>query len=448
MTIRLSDSFSYRRLLRFVLPSVVMMIVTSIYSIVDGFFVSNFVGKSAFAAVNFVMPVTMALGAFGFMIGTGGSALVAKTLGEKETAKANQYFSLLIYATLIIGILLSTLGIIFLRPIAGFLGASGNLLDDCVLYGRILLMSNTAFMLQNAFQSFLVAAEKPSFGLVVSVLAGIMNMVLDFLLVYVLPWGLAGAAIATAASEILGAAIPFIYFCLAKDTPLHLTKTHFNRYALIKSCTNGSSEMLSNLAASFIGMLYNFQLMRLAGEDGVAAYGVIMYVGFIFAAFFFGFTIGSSPIISYHYGAGNRRELANLFRKCLVITVTASLMMTLSAELLVQPFSAIFVGYDAPLLAMTCQAGRLGAFAFLFMGCNVFGSAFFTALNNGFLSAVISFLRTLVFETAAVIVLPLWLDLNGIWLSLPAAEAAAFILTVALLLAKGPHYGYLTLKRA
>lgn len=442
MEIRLSDHFSYQRLMRFVLPSILMMIVTSVYSIVDGFFVSNFVGKSAFAAVNLIMPFLMVLGSFGFMIGTGGSALVAKTLGEGEEEKASQHFSMLIYVTIFIGIALSAIGFIFIRPIAVALGANEAILNDCVIYGRILLAANTAFMLQNSFQSFLVTAEKPKFGLTISIIAGLLNVILDFLFIYVFRWGLAGAAIATAISQITGAIVPLIYFLTQKSSALRLTKAKFDGSTLLKSCVNGSSEMLTNISTSLVSMLYNFQLMKLAGENGVAAYGVLMYVNFIFMGFYFGFSIGSSPVISYHYGAGNHKELQGLFRKSLVVISIAAVTMTALAEILAKPLSSLFVGYDAELFAMTYTAFRLYSISFLVAGFNIFGSAFFTALNNGVLSAAISFLRTLVIQVAAILILPLILGTNGIWIALAVAEALTLIATSILLIVKRKQYHY------
>ena len=443
MNIRLSDHFTYPRLMRFILPSITMMIVTSVYSIVDGFFVSNFVGKSAFAAVNLIMPFLMALGAFGFMIGTGGSALVARKLGEGNEKEASRYFSMLVYVTAVVGIVLSAAGFIFLRPIAAALGANDVILDECVVYGRILLASNTAFMLQNAFQSFLVAAERPKLGLAVSVISGLLNIVLDFLLVYVFPMGLTGAAVATAVSQIIGAIIPLVYFLTQKSAVLRLVRAPFDGKVLLKSCANGSSEMLTNISTSFVGMLYNFQLMKLAGENGVAAYGVIMYVNFIFMAFYFGFSVGSSPLISYHYGAENYQELRGLFRKSLVVVGAAAMAMTLLAELLAQPLSGLFVGYDAELFAMTCTAFRLYSLSFLIAGFNIFGSAFFTALNNGVLSAAISVLRTLVFQIVAILILPILFGTNGIWIAITVAEGLTLAVTAALLIVKRKQYRYM-----
>lgn len=442
MRIHLSDHFTYGRLMRFVLPSIVMMIVTSIYSIVDGFFVSNFVGKSAFAAVNLIMPFIMALGAFGYMIGTGGSALVAKTLGEGDKARANRYFSLLIYVTIGVGLLLSGLGIVFLRPIAAAMGATGTVLEDCVLYGRILLLANTAFMVQNALQTFLVAAEKPKLGLGISIAAGLTNVVLDYLLVYVFPLGLVGAAVATAASQLLGALMPMLYFLADKKAVLRLTKTRWDGRALYKSCINGSSEMLTNLSTSLVGILYNVQLMRLAGEDGVAAYGVIMYVSFIFMAFYFGFSVGVGPVISYHYGAQTHGELKGLYRKSLVITGAAAVVMTTLGIALSEPLAGLFVGYDPALHQMTRTALAIYSLSFLTAGFNIFGSAFFTALNNGLLSAVISFLRTLVLQVSAILILPVMLGINGIWGALAVAELLTLAVTAMLLRTNRKKYHY------
>lgn len=442
MKIRLSDHFTYKRLLHFVLPSIIMMMVSSVYSIVDGFFVSNFVGKNPFAAVNLIFPALMALGSFGFMIGTGGSALVAKTLGEGFTKRANQYFSMLIYVTIIVGVVLSILGILFIRPISIALGANEILLEDCVIYGRILLIANTAFMLQNCFQSFLVAAEKPKLGLAVSIMAGISNIILDFVLVYLFPMGLAGAAIATAVSQVIGGVIPLIYFMQKGNCVLHLVKTKLDFSVLAKSCMNGSSEMLTNISTSFVSMLYNLKLIEIAQENGVAAYGVIMYVSFIFMGFYFGFAIGASPVISYHYGAGNHDELKGLFRKSMTIVGIAAVVMTVLAEVFARPLAAIFVGYDADLLAMTTLAFRLYSVSYLVSGFNIFGSAFFTALNNGLLSASISFLRTLVIQVAAILLLPVFLGVNGIWLALAAAEGLTLIVTLSFMIAKRKQYHY------
>lgn len=443
MKIKLSDHFSYGKLLRFTVSSIVMMIFTSIYGVVDGFFVSNFVGKTPFAAVNFIMPFLMILGALGFMFGTGGSALVAKTFGEGKVEKANRIFSLLVYVSIGCGIVLSVLGIIFLRPIAALLGAEGGMLDDCVTYGRIILVAIPAYMLQMEFQSFFVTAEKPQLGLVVTVISGVTNMVLDALLVAVIPMGLAGAALATAISQVVGGIVPLIYFLRPNKSLLHLTKTTYDGKALLRACTNGSSELMSNISMSLVGMLYNVQLLKYAGEDGVAAYGVLMYVNMIFLAAFIGYSIGTAPVIGFHYGAGNREELKGLLKKSLVIIGTFALIMLALSWVLAQPLSRIFVGYDKKLLEMTCEAFHIFAFSFLFAGFAIFGSSFFTALNDGLISALISFLRTLLFQVAAVMLLPLLWGVDGIWVSVVVAEFMAVVLTAVFLVANRKKYGYL-----
>lgn len=442
MQIQLSEHFTYKKLLRFVLPSIVMMIFTSIYGVVDGLFVSNYVGKTAFAAVNLIMPFLMAISALGFMIGTGGSAIVAKTLGEGKKKQANEYFSMLVYLTLIGGIVLSALGILFSPRIARGLGADGALLTNCVLYARITLLSMPAFMLQNVFQSFFVTAEKPKLGLGVIVIAGVTNMVLDFLLVGVFQIGLAGAAFATVTSECIGGLFPILYFARKNSSLLKLGRTHFNGKIFLCACGNGSSELMTNLSSSIVNSLYNIQLMNLAGENGVAAFGTIMYVNFIFIAIFLGYSIGSAPLVSYHYGASNHDELKNLFQKSLRLIGIWGLMLFILAQLIARPLAAIFVGYDADLFSMTQNGFRIYCIAYLINGFNIYGSSFFTALNNGLISAAISFLRTLVFQLAAVLLLPLLLGINGIWSAVAVAELLTLGLTVTFFVRSRKKYHY------
>lgn len=442
MKIKLSDHFTYKNLLKFIMPTVFMMIVTSIYGIVDGFFVSNFVGKNAFAAVNLIMPVLMAICAFGFMIGTGGSALVSKTLGEGQKEKANQYFSMLTYVIIIFSLIITIIGFIFMPQIARALGASDLIIDDCILYGRILIAAEIFFMLQNSFQSFLVTAGKATFGLIISIAAGISNIILDFVLVYVFDFGIEGAAAATVFSQIVGGLIPFIYFARKNDSLLRLVKTKIQLKPLGKACLNGSSEMLTNLSTSLVSIVYNFQLMKIAAENGVSAYGVIMYVSIIFMSFFFGYSIGVNPIIGYNYGAKNSAELKNVLKKSLVLTAIVSVVMVVAAVLLSGAISKIFVGYDAELHDMTSNALKLYSLSFLVCGFNIFSSAFFTGLNNGVVSAVISFTRTLVFQVAAVILLPMILGINGIWLSVAVAESLTLVLTVVFFVTNKKKYNY------
>ena len=442
MQIQLSDRFTYGKLFRFTLPSVVMMVFTSIYGVVDGFFVSNFVGKTPFAAVNFIFPFLMILGTVGFMFGAGGSALIARTMGEGDDHKAQRLFSLFVYVTAGCGVALGLIGFIFIRPIAAWLGAEGEMLENCVLYGRIILPVLPALMLQYEFQSFFITAEKPQLGLIVTVIAGVANMVLDALFTAVLPFGLAGAASATAISQALGGIIPLFYFGRRNSSRLRLSKTCFDGRALLKACTNGSSELMSNISMSIVSMLYNAQLIRYAGEDGIAAYGVLMYVSMIFMAIFIGYSTGVAPVVGYHFGADNRDELRSLYRKSTVIILASSAAMLGLAEVLARPLSAIFVGYDPVLFDMTVGAFGIYSFSFLFSGIAIFGSAFFTALNDGLTSALISFLRTLVFQVAAVLIFPLIWGLDGIWLSIVAAEVMAAVVTLAFLMGKRKKIHY------
>lgn len=442
-TIRLSDHFTVRRLLRFVAPSIVMMVFTSIYSVVDGLFVSNFAGKTPFAAVNLIMPVLMGLGTVGFMIGTGGSALVGMTLGLGEKERANRLFSMLTAAGAAGGVALSVLGLVFLRPAAYALGARGEMLEQCVIYGAVMLVFQTFFILQIVFQSFFVTAEKPKLGLAVTVAAGLTNIVLDALLVGVFRMGVAGAAAATGVSQLVGGAFPLWYFARKNSSLLRFARPEKDWRALVRACANGASELMTNLSSSIVTALYNVQLMRFAGEDGVAAYGVIMYVNFIFNAIFYGYSIGSAPVFSYHYGAGGRGELKSLLRKSLALTAVCGAFLTLAAEASAGPLSRIFVGYDAALCAMTTRGFRLYALSFLVVGFNIFGSAFFTALNNGAVSAAISFVRTLVFQLLSIWLLPVWWGLDGVWLAVVAAELLALAVTASLFAANRRRYGYL-----
>lgn len=440
--IQLSDHFTYARLFRFVLPSIVMMVFTSIYGVVDGLFVSNFAGKTAFASINLIMPFLIILGAMGFMLGTGGTALVSRVLGEGDKEHANKYFSMITLFGILLGVILTVVGVLAMRPMAILLGATEAMVDDCVLYGRIVVCFLTSFMLQNMFQSFLIAAEQPKFGLLITLAAGVTNMVLDALFVGVFRWGIAGAAIATGISQTVGGVVPLMYFLFSKSSPLRLRWTKFEAQPLLRSCANGSSELMSNISGSLIGMLYNAQLMRFLGEDGVATYGVLMYVQFIFVAIDIGYSIGCAPIISYHYGARNHPELRNLLMKGLKVMGILGIVMTIAAISLSGTLANIFVGYDATLCELTRHAFHLFSFAFLLAGFNIFLSSFFTALNNGGVSAAISFLRTLVFQAASVILLPMALDVDGLWWAASAAEALAFVVSIGFLLAMKGKYHY------
>ncbi len=441
--IQLSDHFTYRKLLQFVLPSIVMMVFTSIYGVVDGLFVSNYAGKTAFASINLVMPFIMVLGGIGFMIGTGGTALVSKVLGEGDREQANRYFSMMVLFTVLVGAVLTAIGIVFMEPVACFLGATPEMLHDCVLYGRIVISFTAAFMLQNVFQSFLIAAEKPKLGLAATVAAGVMNMVLDALFVAVFHWGIAGAAIATGISQCVGGLFPLLYFLRPNTSKLRLVRTKLELQPILNACGNGSSELMSNISSSIVSMVYNFQLLRYLGEDGVSAYGVLMYVQFIFIAIDIGYSIGCAPIVGFHYGAQNHAELKNMLKMSTRLMCASGLVLTLLARVLAAPLAKIFVGYDEGLYTLTCHAFRLFSFAFLFAGFNIFASSFFTALNNGLISAAISFLRTLVCQTSSVLLLPLLFDVDGIWYAITAAEIFATTISVIFLFAKRKKYQYM-----
>lgn len=441
--IQLSDHFTYGKLLRFTLPPIVMMVFTSIYSVVDGFFISNFAGKTAFAALNLIWPFLMILGGMGFMIGTGGTALVSRYLGAGQKERARRYFSMLVEFTALLGLILTAIGLIFMEPIARFLGATEEMIPDCVLYGRIVIAFNVAFMFQNVFQSFLVAAEKPRLGLVATVNAGVTNMVLDALLVGVFRWGLAGAALATGLSQTVGAVIPMVFFLNRENgSALHFSFTPMEAHPLLQACGNGASELMSNISGSIAAMVYNFQLLKFLGEDGVSAYGVIMYVGFIFVAIFVGYSIGSAPIISFHFGAENREELKNMFRKSYLLMAVWGIAMALAAYLLAGPLAKLFVGYDRQLCELTVHAMRLHCLAFLFTGANIFTSSLFTALNDGTVSAAVSFARSMVLQIATVLLLPGLMGPDGLWLAALATDTCALVIDICVLGGNRKKYGY------
>lgn len=442
MNIQLSEHFTSRKLLRFTLPSMVMMVFTSIYGVVDGIFISNFVGSDPFAAINLIMPFLMILGALGFMLGSGGSALVGFYLGMDQEKRANEIFSLLVYVLLGVGTLLTVLGLLFLEPVARLLGADADLLPYCVRYARIVLLGLVPFTLQNVFQSFLVTAERPHFGLYITVGAGVTNMVLDALLVAVIPLGVEGAALATVLSQCVGGILPLIYFARPNTSRLRLTRTHWELRPVLKSAANGSSEFMTNISMSIVTMLYNWQLLRLMGADGVTVFGIIMYVSFIFVALFLGYSMGSAPIVSFHYGAGNQEELRGLFRRSLTIILAMSAGLTVLAIVLAKPLAMIFVSYDPALLSVTTRALTIYAVSYLLTGFNIYASSFFTALNDGLVSALISFARTLVFQVLAVLTLPLLWEADGIWAAVILAEGLAALLSLACFLRFRRKYGY------
>ena len=443
MKVQISDHFNLKKLMQFTIPSIVMMMFSSIYNVVDGYFVSNYTGKTQFAAVNLIMPFLMMMSVIGFMFGTGGNAIVSKLLGEGKKKKANEVFSMLVYITITVGIVIFVAAEIAMPQIARLLGADENMLEYCALYGRIISISVTPFMLQVFFQSFMPTAGKPQIGLAVTLTAGISNIILDFLFVGVFKWGIVGAAVATVTGESIGGIVPLIYFISKNSSSLSLCKTKFDGKVLLKTCTNGSSELMTNLSTNIVSIMYNYQLMKYYGENGVAAYGTIMYVNFLFTSLFIGYSIGSAPIVGYNYGAKNDKELQNIFRKSLGILFGASAIITVASVFLAGPIANIYVGYDKELFELTVMAFRLFATSYLIVGYNIYASAFFTALNNGLVSAVISFLRTLLFQIVCVFALPLIFGKSAIWFSITVAEACALVMSAVFIFTQNKKYHYI-----
>lgn len=438
----LAEHCTYKRLFKFVLPSIFMMAITSVYTIVDGLFVSNLLGTTSFAALNMAVPFVMILGGMGFMIGTGGTALVSKTMGEGDYKKANGYFTMLIVFSTVFGILLTVIGLIFMRPISIRLGAEGKLLEDCVIYGQICIAFTTCFMLQNIFQSFLAAAGKPTFGLVITVIAGLTNAALDALFIAVFKWGIAGAALATGIGQVVGGAIPLVYFCRKNSSLLRFSKFKFEIMPILKSCFNGSSELLTSISSSIVGMLYNYVHMQYLGKNGVAASGVLMYVQFIFIAIEIGYAIGVSPLIGYNYGAQNHNELKNILKKSLIIMSVCGLILTAIAQIFTPQLVSVFVGYDRELFDLTAHGLRLFSLTFIFTGVNIFSSGFFTSLNNGVVSGVLSFLRALVFQVLCLLVMPLIFSVDGIWSAAAVAEGLSLIAAIIFFVCYRKKYHY------
>ena len=443
MNIQLSDHFTTGRLLRFALPSIAMMIFMSFYGVVDGIFVSNFTGATAFASLNLVWPYIMVLGGLGFLFGTGGTALVAYQMGQGDRKKANETFTLIILTAIVVALLLAVLGELTLRPMLHLMGASEEMMPHCLAYGRIMLAGLVPFTLQGVFQSFLVSAERPRLGMWVTIAAGVANMVLDYLFMGPLHMGVAGAAWATTIGEAIGGFVPLLYFCVPNKSPLNFCRTHFDGPALRQTVWNGASEFVTNISMSLVNMLYNWQLMRIIGESGVAAYGVLQYVAFFFVAIYLGYSMGTAPIVSYHYGAENDSELKNLFKKSLTFIAAAGVTMLVLSQALAVPLANIFMSYDLELRDLTAHAFRLFSIAFLFSGFNIYGSDFFTALNNGKVSATISFLRTILFECSCVLILPRFFGVNGVWCSLPTAELLAIFVTTFFLMRNRKKYRYI-----
>ncbi len=443
MQYALDGHYGYRRLIRSSIPGVAMMLVGSIYSVVDGLFVSNFVGTTAFAALNVIWPAIMLIGALGLMIGTGGSALVAKTMGEGDHDRAHQMFTMLVQFTFVLSALFMVPLFFLMEPLARMLGAEGEMVNQCVIYGRICSLGLPAFMLQMAFQSFYMTAEKPQLGTIMSIVCAVTNMTLDALFIVVLKWGLAGAAAASMLACCVGGFYPLWYFSSRRNqSSLKLVYAKFERHPLLQACSNGLSEYVGNISFNVLAICYNLQLLRMMGENGVAAYSVLLYYSYVFAAIFFGYNITVTPVVGFNYGAGDKAELRSLLRHSMILLLALGCVITLAAELTAGPAARLFVGYDPELTALTMRAIRISMASFVLVGVNIFTSAWFTGLNNGKVSAAVSFIRNLILELGFVFLLPALLGPDGIWLAVDAAEVCALIMTITLILAYRKRYGY------
>lgn len=439
----LGGHYGARRLFISSLPLIGMMVLISIYSIVDGLFVSNLVGTTAFAALNLIWPAIGLVGALGLMVGTGGAALVSKTLGEGDEPRANRYFSMFVEFILLLSVVLAVPLLVWMEPLAVAIGAEGEMVRQCAIYGRICAAGMPAFMMQMGIQPFFMVAGRPRMGTWISLVSGLLNIGLDALFIIVCGWGLAGAAAGSMLACCFGGFYPLWYFSSRFNrSSLAFKATGFEFGPLAKACSNGLSEFVGNISFNIVSMCYNWQLMRFYGENGVAAYSVILYLGFIFVAVYSGYNMTVTPLVGFNFGAGNKRELRSLLRHSLTLMLVLGVLLAGTAELLAGPAARLFVGYDSELTALTVHATRLYAPSFLITGLTLFVSAWFTGLNNGPVSALASFSRTFVFELSCVFLLPVLLGVNGIWLSAPAAEILSLFLGAALLLRFRSRYGY------
>ena len=447
-SIHLSDHFTYKKILRFTIYPILMMLITSIYWIVDGFFISNYVGPSAFAGVNLIFPVVMIVACIGFMFGSGGAALVSKKLGEGDSDGANKTFSLITYVTLGTGLILSLIFFFLVRPIAmGFASinqveASEAMIDSAEVYGRIMVGGVFLYIMQGYFHSFFSVNEKSSLGFLFTLISGLTNMLLDYLLIGVFRAGVVGAACASLSGMFISAVGPFLYFRFGKNNLIKLGKPRWNLNEITQSIANGSSEFVSNVSGSIVTIVFNVQLLKYIGEVGVSAYGIIGYVCFVFFAIFIGYSIGIAPVIGYNYGAKNPVELTNVLRKSFVIISVSGVAMTLLSAGLADPITRIFSAGVGELHTLGVRAMRIFSICYLMAGFSMFGSSFFTALNNGLISALISFCRTLVFQLGSVFVLPLIVGVDGIWFSIIVAEFLSMVMTIIFISARRRKYGY------
>lgn len=443
MEIKLSDRFTYPKLLRFTIPTMLMILCTSSYGIVDGVFISNFAGVTDFSAVNLMFPFIYGAATLGYMFGSGGNAVIAKLLGEKDDCGANRAFSMIVLSGLFLGVITAAVMYVLTPSFARSVGAAGALYESAVKYAKICFLFTPPFILQTMFLSFFIAAGKPKLSLYVNIVSGVINIFFDWLFIAEFNLGVEGAASATGLGQLSGAVIPLIYFIRKNSSLLKLTaKFKFNGKILGLTCANGSSEMVTNLSMSIVNTLYNAALIETAGEPGPAAYGVVLYLNFLFAAIFLGYSQGSAPIVSYDYGARNVSELQNITKKSLTLMLSLGVFCTAFAYFVSPPFARVFCAGNPELYELAVHGSQIFAFSYLLSGFNIWASAFFTALSNGLISALLSFLRLFVFQIGCILILPRIFGLSGIWASIAVAEVLAAVPAAVCLFACRNKYGY------
>ena len=437
----LDQKWSAGSLLRFAFPTIVMMIFMGLYTIVDTIFVAQFVNTDALSSINIVCPIINITVGLGTMIATGGNAIVSRKMGAGENQEAKEDFTLLILTGAVIGFLILLGGTIWIDKIVYALGASDLLFPYCKDYLMVLFLFIPANILQTLFSNLFVTAGKPTLGLALAVLAGIANIVFDYVFIVLLQMGIKGAAIGTGIGYMIPSIIGTVFF-LMKRSELHFCKPNMDASVLLKSCSNGVSELVSQCSAAVTTFLFNVTMMKLLGEDGVAAITVLIYSQFLLTTLYIGFSMGTAPVVSYNYGSGNVKQLKKTVRICFSFIAGISIFVFLFSLLGGESIAKVFAENNRNVFEITKNGFSIFSFSFLFSGCNIFSSALFTALSNGKASATISFLRTFGFITVSLLVLPRFLEVTGVWLAVPFAELFTLMLTVYLLCRHRKQYNY------
>lgn len=418
------------------------MVFMSLYTMVDGVFVSRFAGTAALSAVNIVYPMVSVVVAVGVMLATGGSAIIAKRMGEGKPEQARQNFSYLILAGVLIAVGMAALALVFLKPLLHLLGARGALFELCYAYALPLVFFIPSGILQMLFQTLLVTAGRPMLGLTVTVLGGVANIVLDYLFIVPLQMGIAGAAIATGIGFSIPAVFGLLYFALRRSGPLCFVRPKGGGKMLLRCCANGSSEMVTNMSTAVTTFLFNLLMMRYAGEDGVASITIVLYTQYLMTAVYMGYATGTAPVFSFHHGSRNGEQLRRLFRISMGFIALCSVATFALALVFAKQVVVIFTPAGSPVFEMALYGFRLFSGSFLFAGVGIFASAMFTAFSDGKVSAAISFLRTFAFIVLALLLLPLAMGLDGVWLAVPLAEVLGFGVSLFFLYRKKKRYCY------